>query len=320
MSEKPSTSRERIIPIEMEGDENRVEGIKEAEMGSGEPSTSKSRKERIVPIQIEAEDSSDENKAKEAATNLDTNDPEEKTKPTNLKSNALPKVNVKEKIILVVDSAEDEKFTPFWQINGQERKPFDMLKYAVAVFLNHKHSMDKKHEYAVAILTANNVSWVVDFTNKIDEIISKLEEIKSCQTEDIFQLNSLFELICQKVQVPRLCKMEDIIFPPPYIVRTVLLYGRSYTMPTLLENKEIQELLKSPYFILDVLMTHETIDEDNNCNKIFNVLQNLDVKGYSYFLSVGRDAKTLLYSMGKLLGHPLQRPRQELANYAIQPK
>jgi hypothetical protein len=101
------------------------------------------------------------------------------------------------------------------------------------------------------------------------------------------------------------------------VVRTILLYGRSYTLPKLDESEKVRELLDSPYFTLDVLMTHEPVDDDNNCNKIFNVLQNLDQKGFAYFFSVARDTKTLHDSVGKLLGHPLQRPIQQLADYSI---
>jgi hypothetical protein len=288
MSEKPSTSRERIIPIEIEGEgDNLVEDEKQKKISTTclpEPAFSDPPKEVIVP--------------------------EEALKRT------LPMYNVKEKIIIIVDTAEDENFTPF-RLNTQQKKPLDMLKHAVEMFLNSKQLINKKHEYALAVLNENNVMWQVNFTNNINEVINALQNVNACETEDIFDLSSLFDVILQNVKVPEACRVEGALLPPPYVVRTILLYGRSYTLPKLDESEKVRELLDSPYFTLDVLMTHEPVDDDNNCNKIFNVLQNLDQKGFAYFFSVARDAKTLHDSVGKLLGHPLQRPIQQLADYSI---
>lgn len=265
------------------------------------------------PSQPEEGDSSGSTDYEISETDLSTT-PER----VNLKR-TLPIVNVKEKIVIVLDRAEDEITTPF-KLANSTIKPLEMLKRGIESFLRHKNRINKKHEFALMLLNENNVSWLFDFTTNINEIIKTLESIESCETEDIFNLNSLFDMFVHQVQIPNVCVLEDVIIPPSYVVRLVLFYGRSYTIPQIDSSPEIKEFLKSPYLTIDVLMTHEPIDDNNNCDKICNVFKNLDPNGYSYFFSVERDVNALLTSVGKLLGHPLQRPVQKLANYSMRQK
>ncbi|RZC38149.1 hypothetical protein BDFB_006277 [Asbolus verrucosus] len=249
---------------------------------------------------------------------LDTINPEQSLDENDIIiERSLPLCNSKEKIIIVVDIAEDENFTSF-KLNNNSHKPLHMMKHAIELFLNSKYLINQKHEYALVILNENNAIWLSEFTNNISDVISALQNIGSCNAEDIFDLNTLFDIILENVEIPGECDLEEMLIPPPYVVRTVLFYGRSYTVPKLRKTKDIQKLLESPYYTFDVLMTHEPVDIDNNCNKIFKILQNLDRKGFAYFFPVSRDVKTLYDSVGKLLAHPLQRPIQKLANYNIE--
>lgn len=230
----------------------------------------------------------------------------------------LPMVNVKEKIIIVLDRAEEDICTPFKLPNFEQIHPLAMLKRGIELFLHNKQRINKKHEYAFLVLNEDSVSWLVDFTNNINNIIKALGYVDACKTtEDIFNLNLLFDIISQHIQVPELYKEENVVMPPNYVVRIILFYGRSYTIPQIEQTPEIKEFLKAPYLTLDMVMTHESIDGDNKCHQIATVLQNLDQKGFSYFFSVERDMKTLFNSMGRLLGHPLQRPIQKGGIYAM---
>ncbi|EEZ98909.1 BRISC and BRCA1-A complex member 1-like Protein [Tribolium castaneum] len=260
------------------------------------PSTSR---ERIIPITMEVDTS-----------------PPRVLSPSSPKR-TLPMANCPEKIILVVDSVEDDNFTPFRVSNSETVTPFNMLKRAVDMFLHRKSLFSKKHEYALAILNENSVVWLVDFTNNINQITKALQRVEECKTEDIFDLNSLFDVVLQKVEIPEVTTVDETIIPPPYSVRVVLFYGRSYTIPKIVNSPEIEAFLEKAYFTLDVLITHEVVDDNNNCNKIFAILQNLDRKGFAYFFSVGRDKDVLFVSLAKLLGHPLQRPIQKLAKFSL---
>lgn len=220
---------------------------------------------------------------------------------------SLPSTNVPEKIILVIDRAQDEKITPFI-LHNKSFTPFSMLKRAVQIFIKLKHMINKNHEFAVVILNTNTVGWYLNFSNDIRRINSLLDKLGECEVEETFKLNSLFDEIFQNVELP---DVRDNV-SPPYLVRTILCYGRSYTVPALEFSEGIKKNLQHPYFVCDILMTHEPVDKDNHCKQIFDILQNVDKKGYSYFLPVGRDTRRLHTYIAKLLAHPFQRPHQKL--------
>ncbi|KAL3277167.1 hypothetical protein HHI36_012519 [Cryptolaemus montrouzieri] len=221
--------------------------------------------------------------------------------------------SVREKIIIALDRSRDEEITPFQDNADNNYSPLSLLKKGVEMFVHLKSSLNRQHEFALILLDENKCTWCLDFTSNVREVIKTLNTVTECCAEDIFDLNSLFNEIAKRVKIPNFNK--DI--PPPYVVRTVLLYNRSYTCPKIDITEIVKEILDLPYFTLDILASHEPVDETNNCKKIFSTLQNIDKKGFSYFFSVGRDINILLSSMGKLLGHPLQRPLRKYANYSI---
>lgn len=241
---------------------------------------------------------------------------EEETSDEEVKSDNLPSYGVPEKIIIVYDRAQDEQFTHFELKTGKMFAPAIMIKHSLNIFLRNKNAINQNHEYALMILNENGVSWIQDFTTEIQNIIDRLEDIPECDAEDVFDLNSVFEAISSNVKLYDTSNINEGV-PPPYTIRTLFLYSRSYTIPTLKRTKEISELLDFPYFIFDVCMTHEPPSSSNHSNKIFEILQNIDKKGLSYYFSVHRCPIKLYIAMAKLLSHPLQRPSQSRAKYSL---
>lgn len=263
------------------------------------------------------------NKAKQETsqlTNADDDDsdvipptPEVQETPENSATKkTLSMHNHPEKIIICIDRTQDDEFTKFYPASGEPYTPLHMLKRAVTMFLHNKFFIDQKHQYALVTLQENTSKWLHGFTSNIQSIMQELNKIDPCHAEDIFNLNSLFEAILDKMHVP-----EGFWEPPQTTFRVVLLYNRSYTLPEINLDDKLVEVLNSSKFFLDILMTHEPPDTDNNCQKIFDVLQGLDKKGCGYFFSVGRSMQELYASMGKLLSHPLQRPLQSKAVYTL---
>lgn len=223
---------------------------------------------------------------------------------------AVPAYNVPEKIVIAVDIAQDEIYSNFQMSNGISCKPLSMLKHAIQIFLYNKQALDMAHEFALVVLNENTSSWVLDFTSNVKEFMAELDNIEECSTEDIFNLNSLFDVIQEHVSIPPYSK--EVLVPPAYVVRVVLFYGRSFTLPQI-DRSEACTMLNSPYFTLDVLMTHEPPNTNNHCATILKTLQNLDTKGFAYFFTVARNPLLLLTSTAKLLAHPLQRINQSQA-------
>ncbi|KAK9875011.1 hypothetical protein WA026_005821 [Henosepilachna vigintioctopunctata] len=223
--------------------------------------------------------------------------------------------NVKEKIIIVLDRCKDEEHTPFQDNHGNIHNFLSVLKNAIEMFVHLKSSIDEKHQFALVLLDENEATWCLDFTNNVKEIVKSLNTVHEGNAEDVFNLNSLFDEISKRVNIPDV--LEGFAIPPPFTVRVILFYNRSFTYPDIEITESVKELLQNSCFNVDVLVSHEPLDSVNNCEKIFKILQNIDKKGYSYFFSVGRDISTLMRSMGKLLGHPLQRPVQNIASYSF---
>ncbi|KAG5900071.1 hypothetical protein JTB14_016044 [Gonioctena quinquepunctata] len=280
---------ERIIPIEIENDNEN-----EPQLSEPMEQLAIEQKQPAAPIQVKT---MQKNKDFEKCIG-DFDQFEERSKSTLLNA------NVPEKIILIIDRAQDDKCTQF--ITEKSKfTPLSMLRRAVHLFLKLKHMINKNHEFALVVLNENNASWLLDFTTDLRKLNSIIDRITQCHVEDAFNLNSLFTVISEHVELP-----EGVA--PRYIIRPIILYGRSYTVPNLEADANIENMLNNPYFIVDVLLTHEPVDKSNNCNKIFEALQNIDKKGLSYFFPVCRDSRMLHRSMSKLLAHPLQRPIQNI--------
>lgn len=223
--------------------------------------------------------------------------------------------NQPEKIVLVVDTALDENCTEFKTQDGESCTPLMMLARGIEMFLRNKCAIDPRHQYALIILNENEAKWMLDFTSDANRVLKVLHSLEECNTEDIFSLNSLFDAINEHVMLEP--AKEDLMIPPGYIVRAILFYARSYTLPEITRSEEVESLLSSPYFTFDILMTHEPPDTANKCANISKVLQNIDTKGFAYFFSVARNTADLYVAMAKLLSHPLQRPVQRVAKYTI---
>ncbi|XP_018565083.1 BRISC and BRCA1-A complex member 1 [Anoplophora glabripennis] len=289
---------ERIIPITMEEENEEQSSPSDSEQKIAKPMEQLSIKTNKPTVQVK--------------TIQKTNVHEEYLREFDVfedrNESSIPNANVPEKLILVIDRAQDENFTPF-VANNSKFTPLSMLKRAIQLFIKLKHTINKSNEFAIVVLNENNAKWILNFTSDMRKLKDAINKIDKCEVEDTFNLNSLFDEIKENVTMPNLLKLE---VPPSYIVRTVIFYGRSYTIPKIQLNESIENLLENPYFICDVLITHEPVESSNYCHKIFNALQELDKKGLAYFFPVCRDSRRLHNCAAKLLGHPLQRPKQKL--------
>lgn len=218
-----------------------------------------------------------------------------------------PSANVQERIVLVIDRAQDENYTPFI-VGNQKYTPLTTVKRAVSIFIKLKLNINPCHQFAIIQMNEKNATKVQDFCSDFRKLNDCLNKITECQAEDIFDLNTVFDLI--QNDLPPGPSQSGLI--TPHVLRTILFYGRSYTIPEIELTDKLDNFFKHPFSICDILMTHEPIEISNHCQKIFDVLQTLDKKGIAYFFPVGRDSKRMHRCSGKLLGHPFQRPIQKL--------
>ncbi|XP_047108099.1 BRISC and BRCA1-A complex member 1-like [Schistocerca piceifrons] len=228
-----------------------------------------------------------------------------------------PAVSCPEKIVLCVDLAEDPDYTPFKLGQGSKFSPLYMVKRVTEIFLYSKNIISLEHEFALVVLKTDEAVWLSDFCSNPKEIISILEGLSETTQNETFNLTSLFDVIKRNVKLPA-PHANNPELCPPYSVRVILLYSRSFCVPEFRQGREsFNVLTSSPYFTLDILYIHEQPSEDNKCEEAFSVLDGLDEQELSYVYDVLRNATKLHDHMAKLLAHPLQRPAQKRTHYKL---
>uniref|UniRef100_A0A8D2MMI4 BABA1 protein n=1 Tax=Zonotrichia albicollis TaxID=44394 RepID=A0A8D2MMI4_ZONAL len=124
----------------------------------------------------------------------------------------------------------------------------------------------------------------------------------------------------QKVELPVTDNVQTI--PPPFVVRTILVFGRPHCQPHFCGGEHVKKLLQCPYFFFDVVYIHNGMDEkedESSWKDMFGFFGSLDTKGtnYKYEVALAGPALELHNCMAKLLAHPLQRPCQSHAHYGL---
>ncbi|NXT23713.1 BABA1 protein, partial [Syrrhaptes paradoxus] len=149
----------------------------------------------------------------------------------------------------------------------------------------------------------------------------------------------------QKIELPVTENVQTI--PPPYVVRTILVFGRPGCQPQFSVSEHMKKMLQCPYFFFDVVYIHNGAEEKEDetswkvsagwsggcvcppsstaCplvsppQEMYAFFSSLDTKGtnYKYAVGLAGPALELHNCMAKLLAHPLQRPCQPHAAYAL---
>ncbi|CAB3989755.1 Hypothetical predicted protein [Paramuricea clavata] len=271
------------------------------------PDSNRPQETTILPGEEKRE--SPEGQEKQQENGVETEEDEQQT----------PKINCPEKIVLCFDLSSELNEIILRQ-NQKERSVFEQLKKSTEIFVKHKLRFNKKHQ--IAILTFEKEAlWVQDFSSDVNLINDTLDNIRTSPTDPLpqFDMMSLLETIENHVELPKSSNIVDI--PPEYVVRVILIYGRSHSeIPSLSsEAKRIfDQYVSCRLFFFDVLYIHEVPSEDNKCQEIYDALCKLDETEECFVLEVSTYVATRLYeSTAKLLAHPLQRPKQQDIEYRI---
>ncbi|XP_064252420.1 LOW QUALITY PROTEIN: BRISC and BRCA1-A complex member 1 [Passer domesticus] len=229
-----------------------------------------------------------------------------------------PRVNCPEKVIICLDLAEEMAVPKLESFNGCRSNALTVAQKMIEMFVRTKHKIDKSHEFALVVVN-NDATWLSGFTSDPREVCSCLYDLDTvvCQS---FNLDGLFNLIQQKVELPVTDNVQTI--PPPFVVRTILVFGRPRCQPHFCGGEHVKKLLQCPYFFFDVVYIHNGLDEkedESSWKDMFGFFGSLDTKGtnYKYEVPLAGPALELHNCMAKLLAHPLQRPCQSHAHYGL---
>ncbi|XP_021074958.1 BRISC and BRCA1-A complex member 1 [Mus pahari] len=229
-----------------------------------------------------------------------------------------PRVNCPEKVIICLDLSEEMSVPKLESFNGSRTNALNVSQKMVEMFVRTKHKIDKSHEFALVVVNDDS-AWLSGLTSDPRELCSCLYDLEtaSCST---FNLEGLFSLIQQKTELPVTENVQTI--PPPYVVRTILVYSRPPCQPQFSLTEPMKKMLQCPYFFFDIVYIHNGTEEkeDNMSWKdMFAFMGSLDSKGasYKYEVALAGPALELHNCMAKLLAHPLQRPCQTHASYSL---
>ncbi|XP_034950677.1 BRISC and BRCA1-A complex member 1-like [Chelonus insularis] len=227
--------------------------------------------------------------------------------------NNLPRINCPEKIIFMIDITREPDCTMYELGVGKKYLPLHIIKKALEVFILAKGRLNRAHEFAIMTLGDNTVNMVCDFTNNSRQLCNALEKINEVKLEEInpCDLSQCFEKIHAFVT------FDSISSIPTSVTRVIFIYTRSYCLPIFNDIRYFKKMMHYPYFFVDLIYVHEPLSDDNMSERIYGELQRLDAKNSSYILEVGRNAAQLYNTVVKLIAHPLQRPKQDDANYNI---
>ncbi|XP_039891917.1 BRISC and BRCA1-A complex member 1 [Simochromis diagramma] len=230
----------------------------------------------------------------------------------------VPRVNCPEKVIICLDLSEEMSLPKLESFNGSKTNALNISQKMIEMFVRTKHKIDKRHEFALVVVN-DDALWLSGFTSDPRELCSCLYDLETNVCES-FNLEDLLNVIRQKIELPLMENIQTI--PPPYVVRTVLIYSRHAGQLQFNPSEAVSKMLQSPYFFFDVVYLHNGVEEqgdETSWRDNFTSFSNLDSKGmcYRFEVSLGGPAIELHNCMAKLLAHPLQRPFQSHASYSL---
>ncbi|KAM8874613.1 BRISC and BRCA1-A complex member 1 [Spinachia spinachia] len=230
----------------------------------------------------------------------------------------VPRVNCPEKVIICLDLSEEMYLLKLESFNGSKTNALNISQKMIEMFVRTKHKIDKRHEFALVVVN-DDALWLSGFTSDPRELCSCLYDLETNVCES-FNLEDLLNVIRQKIELPSMDNVQTV--PPPYVVRTVLIYGRHAGQLHFSPSEAVGKMLQSPYFFFDVVYLHNGMEEqgdETSWRDNYTSFCNLDSKGmcYRFEVSLSGPAIELHNCMAKLLAHPLQRPFQSHASYSL---
>uniref|UniRef100_A0A3B3YPW4 BRISC and BRCA1-A complex member 1 n=1 Tax=Poecilia mexicana TaxID=48701 RepID=A0A3B3YPW4_9TELE len=219
----------------------------------------------------------------------------------------VPRVNCPEKVIICLDLSEEMSLPKLESFNGSKTNALNISQKMIEMFVRTKHKIDKRHEFALVVIN-DDALWLSGFTSDPRELCSCLYDLETNVCDR------------QKIELPSMENIQTI--PPPYVVRTVLIYSRHAGPMQFNPSEALSKMLQSPYFFFDVVYLHNGMEEqgdETSWRETYTSFCTLDSKGmcYRFEVSLSGPAIELHNCMAKLLAHPLQRPFQSHASYSL---
>ncbi|VVD03494.1 unnamed protein product [Leptidea sinapis] len=139
----------------------------------------------------------------------------------------LPNINIPERIVICLDVCYDDQNSLYRLGDGTTFTPTAMYKRVLNFFIYSKYAINKKTEFALIVLKNSEACLLQGFTNNIKDIIGKIDYVNGEESNtSSFDFKNILTIIRDEIEVPEY-EQSKCMIPPPFIIRMLILYGRS---------------------------------------------------------------------------------------------
>ncbi|KAG8265286.1 Component of the BRCA1-A complex [Homalodisca vitripennis] len=228
----------------------------------------------------------------------------------------VPKVAVREKIIICIDNTYDKGVGYSFantEPNSPEPSPYAIRNTAIKLFITNKLAVSRETEFAIASIEQGGFKWHSKLTSDVQSLMNllpKLKNEKEAEGSAEFDLTPMFSNVLNITTLPDQVKVT--VVPPNFVVRLVLVYNNSFIEPKInVTDTSYIKFITSPFCVLDVFYLHEKQSDFNNVEIIYKCLGKI-VSPTSYIFESSRNVMKVFNNMAKLLAHPYQRVNQDV--------
>ena len=182
------------------------------------------------------------------------------------------------------------------------------VREQLAVFTKIKHTINPAHYFALVTFDAASGEpvWSGEFTNDPDVLLACFDAVVASAAGDAkahdVQLDKTFRLVGTKVRMPAVGDDGGL----QYVVRLVLVYGRSDAAPQLAAGVP-KPLADCPGLYFDAVYLHEPTPA--KCQEIFDAIVSVEdhLSTSAYLFEAGRRVQKAVKGFATLVAHPLVR-------------
>jgi len=223
-------------------------------------------------------------------------------------------ISCPEKIVIILDPSAEMAETYFDTNETNLKTNFKWIKVALRKFLMSKAILNRKHEFALALLQPDgNLFWYQTFTTDVKLILDCLNDTEAnsdanpIDIQDIC-LDSVFKEFKEHL-APLHDKEQSLV--PKFVLRAILFYGRSQCELTLSDSQAVKKMVEELYackrFSFDVLYLRHPQLTDEHAGGMAKCLRKSGIKESGYTIEVSEQLSHLFEGLARLLAHPLQR-------------
>jgi hypothetical protein len=216
-----------------------------------------------------------------------------------------------EKLVFCIDTSAEMGT----QFGSSGVSSLDMVKRGLVMLIRNKAMMNAHHQFAICTLS-DSVTQVFEMSSDAEAAIAALESITVGADVREFDLGLLLGHVLQRYG--HLVSGNKLGGDPAmvsHLMRVVLVYGRSYQVPTLSWSEEqVNGLLELPTMFWDTLYVHQrSSNEGVRVQEIYDFLTKIESDSEfkrAYFFEASTNAGRLFQHVAMLMAHPVQRREQ----------